>query len=114
MNYWSEIVQLAIKAGSSEAEIRDKVERGHTILWPTDDGLLLLDCATDGALVIWLCAGRNVRSWFRSAEIEVGRFAAKHGCNRLRIEGRRGWKRLLPHWEVIRDGDEVVLEYRLT
>jgi len=113
VNYWQEIVALAIKAGSSEQEIRDKVEAGHTILWPTDDGLLLLDCATDGALVAWLGAGRNLRKWFAKAEAEIAEFARTHGCDRMRIEGRQGWKRILPHWEVVSDGDLVILERRI-
>lgn len=73
--------------------------------------MMLLDCATDGACVIWLCAGEKVADWHAETALRVAPWARAQGCNRYRIEGRKGWLRALPHWTKVAEKDgEVTLE----
>lgn len=81
---------------------------GHAIGWPVRDGFLVLVRAADDALVVWIGVGRGVRGWCGEAEAAVSAFAREIGCRCLRIEGRRGWRRILPHWERV--GDDLELE----
>lgn len=88
-----------------------KVEDGHTAVIEDSRFVMLLDRATDGACVVWLCAGERVRDWHQEMERRVGEFARARGCDRLRIEGRKGWVRALPHWTKVAEHDgEVTLE----
>ena len=106
--YWPEIVACAEKNGSSAAEIIEKVGAGHAIGWPVDGGYLVLCRAEDDALVVWIGVGRKVRHWCGKAESDVSEFARAIGCRALRVEGRKGWRRILPHWKRV--GDDLVLE----
>lgn len=106
--WWPEIVTLAEKGGSSAAEVIDKVTRQHAFgLEVHPDSHLVVACAEDGALVVWLGVGRNARSWIGEAEAELRRQAARLDMTSLRIEGRKGWRRLLPHWEPV--GEDLTL-----
>lgn len=107
--WWPLLVETAQKGGSTQADIINKVARGHTVGWPVDGGYLLLDRATDDALVIWVGVGEGVRNWMRNAERDVSEFAREIGCTKLRIEGRKGWRRILPHWQVV-DAETLELE----
>lgn len=80
---------------------------GHAMGWPVDGGFLVLERTTDDAIRIWLGVGEGVRGWCRVAEDEVSAFAREIGCNRLLIEGRKGWQRILPHWTQV--GDDLEL-----
>lgn len=77
--------------------------------WPVDGGFLVLERTTDDRLRIWIGVGRDVRRWWRDAEREVSAFAREIGCDRLLIEGRKGWRRILPHWTKIGDDLELPL-----
>jgi len=111
LSRWDDIYKLAERSGHSRDMVDRKLAMGHTVAFETDDFLMLIDRAVDDALVIWLCVGAHVREWFGRAEAIVIAFAKQIGCDKLRIEGRKGWLRVLPHWQHVRtDGDCVVLE----
>lgn len=110
--WWPEIVKCAEKGGHTAAEIIEEVARGKAIGWPVSDGFLLLARTADDFMLIWLCAGRNVRGWWQEAERDVSAFAKGIGCRGLRLEGRKGWRRILPHWERVGDED-LVLEFEV-
>lgn len=104
--WWPALVACAERGGSNEAELRRKMALGHTVLWPVVGGCLALDRAEDDALVVWLGVGDGKA--LRTAERGVVGFARDIGCDRLRIEGRKGWKRLLTHWTIVDEDSETV------
>lgn len=78
--------------------------------WPVDNGFLVLERTEDDSIRIWIGVGLNARQWCGTAEREISAFAREIGCNRLLIEGRKGWRRILPHWTQIGDDLELPLE----
>ena len=44
------------------------------------------------------CAGQDLERWLPCAETHFTAWGRAMGCSRLRITGRRGWLRVLPHW----------------
>lgn len=107
--WWGEIVKCAERGGHTAAEIIEEVSAGKAVGWPVDDGFLLLARTHDDALLIWLGVGKGVRDWCGKAEEQVGAFAKAIGCHKLRIEGRKGWQRILPHWTRVGDDLELPL-----
>lgn len=106
--WWPEIVKCAERGGHTAAEVIEETVTGKAVGWPVDGGFLLLARTADDEMLIWLCAGENVRSWWRDAERDVSAFARAIGCRALRLEGRRGWRKILPHWRVLSD-EEMIL-----
>lgn len=107
-HWWPDIVKTAERGGHTANDVIVEVMKGHAIGWPVDGGYLVL-CRTErDELLIWLCAGKNVRSWWRDAERDVSAFARSIGCVALRLEGRKGWRKILPHWTVLSDEDMVL------
>ena len=110
--WWADIVKTAERGGHTAAEIIEEVATGKAIGWPVDDGFLVL-CRTErDEILIWLCAGKNVRSWWRDAERDISAFARSIGCVGLRLEGRKGWRKILPHWKQVGEED-LVLEFEV-
>lgn len=107
--WWEPLVAVAERGGHTAEDIVAEVQAGKAILWPVAEGCLVLARTADDFMLIWLCAGRNVRSWWREAEKEVGEFARSVGCVGLRLEGRQGWRRILPHWQVVSDEDMILM-----
>lgn len=105
--WWPEIVRTAEKGGHSAIEVVDKVSAGHAIGWPVDGGYLVLCRSDDDRIVVWIGVGVGVRQWCGQAEKDVSAFARSVGCIALRIEGRKGWRRILPHWKQV--GDDLEL-----
>ena len=103
---WQQLVACAEKGGSSEAELQRKIDEGHTVLWPTENGCLALDRAVDGACVIWLGVG-DMRQIVAQEEAIIA-WAKERGCTSVRIEGRKGWQRIFPHWHNAGWDDGIV------
>lgn len=108
--WWPEIVKCAEKNGHTAAEIIEEVATGKAIGWPVRDGFLLLARTADDAILVWIGVGRGVRNWCAEAEAEVSAFARSVGCHKLRIEGRRGWQRVLPHWTRVGEDLELICD----
>lgn len=51
------------------------------------------------ALHVILVAGREAKAWLEF-EGEFETWAAREGCSKLQMIGRRGWARTLPHWTL--------------
>lgn len=104
-------------AGTPWDEVEEAVRTYHAQVWGVCNPHLIAGFATkvtEEACDVWLAGGSDVRNWFAAAETAVSAFARQHGNDRLRIIGRRGWKRVLPHWELTgNDGDLVILELRI-
>lgn len=105
---WSQLVACAERGGSSETELRRKIETGHTVLWQVDGGLFALDRAIDGACVVWLGVG-DMKALV-AAEGAISAWVKAQGCNKVRIEGRKGWRRVFPHWVASECDGVTVLE----
>jgi hypothetical protein len=43
-------------------------------------------------LRVELLSGRHLGTWIRSAARILGQYAQAHGCTRLEVHGRRGWR----------------------
>ena len=96
--WWAALVRCAEKGGHTGLDIVERVSAGRATGWPTASGYLVLERTEDRKLRIWLGVGRDVRRWCGEAERLVSDFARSVDCRALLIEGRRGWRRILPHW----------------
>lgn len=108
-DWWPQLVKCAERGGRTAAEIIDEVTTGKAIGWPVSDGFLLLARTENDEILIWLGVGKGVRNWCGQAEEQLSAFARAVGCNKLKIEGRRGWQRILPHWTRVGDDLELPL-----
>lgn len=106
-DWWPQICETAERGGHTAAEIIEEVATGKAIGWPVSGGFLLLARTADDAILIWIGVGKGVRNWCGKAEAEISAFAKAVGCNKLKIEGRRGWQKILPHWTRV--GDDLEL-----
>lgn len=105
--------------GHDWSEVTDKLATDHAQMWIVWDGSLIAalvtTVTTDGVCEAWLAGGREHRRWAHVADRVIPKAAKELGCSRVRIWGRRGWKRVFPHWhEVERDGVLVVLEREIS
>lgn len=107
--WWQPLEDLAVRGGSKPGELKEKIEAGHAMIWPVESGHLVISRTEDDFLLVWLCVGKNVRDWWRSAEHGVSALARSVGCKGLRLEGRRGWRKILPHWTPVGDEDLVLI-----
>lgn len=107
--WWPEIVKCAERGGHSASEVIEEVSAGRAIGWPVDEGYLVLCRTAKDEILIWLGVGKGVRKWCGQAEAEIGQFARAVGCSKLRIEGRKGWQRILPHWTRVGEDLELPL-----
>lgn len=107
--WWPEIVKCAERGGHSALEIVEEVCLGHATGWPVEGGYLVLARTEDDRMLVWIGVGSGVRDWCGKAEREVSGFARSVGCVALRIEGRKGWRRILPHWTPIGEDLELPL-----
>jgi hypothetical protein len=62
------------------------------------------------ACKLMVCGGGAMEDWLVRGHRQIEAYARAEGCDRLTMEGRRGWARLLPGYDVKR----VVLEKRLS
>ena len=108
MKWWPALVQCAVKGGSSETELRAKIAAGHTVIWDAGAGCFALDRASDGACVVWLGVG-DLRTLV-AEENAIAAWAREQGCTKVRIEGRKGWLRVFPHWQASESDGVTVLE----
>ena len=89
---------------------------GLALLWLAWDGerieaaaVTQLDVANGQKFcTIVACGGRGLKDW-RSLISALERFARDEGCVSVRINGRRGWARVLPDYRL----HSIVLEKEL-
>jgi hypothetical protein len=112
------VIAAAMRRGgiSDFSAVERNVLSGGALLWLAWDGREIVAAAvTELTLVhgrklctIVACGGRERRRWLHLiAELET--FARREGCQAVRICGRRGWLRELPHYRATR----VILEKEL-
>ncbi len=108
-DWWPQIIKCAERGGYTASEVIVEVMKGHAIGWPVDGGFLVLCRTEKDEILIWLGVGEGVRNWCGKAEADISAFAKAVGCNKLKIEGRKGWQRILPHWTRVGDDLELPL-----
>ena len=79
------------------------LQEGSAQVWSiNDEGYVLTLANADDEIEVLMAGGENARKNVPVWEAAMIAFPAHKGKT-LRIDGRKGWKRYLPHWEE-RDG----------
>lgn len=80
-------------------------ERVHSIMVVTVEvfpsGLKVLLCL--------MASGSDFKSVWVPHEDELKEFAREFGCTKARLIGRKGWKKMLPHWRLVGEVLEVAI-----
>jgi hypothetical protein len=97
---------------ASESELVEDLQAGRAQLWPGEASALVTQCVVDElgpCLHVWLAGGSLDEILAMRTGVEAwGRF---HGCQRVTINGRKGWARALRRCGYAWNGEE--LERRL-
>ena len=111
-------VRRGISRGSEDFDqLKRQIFSGLSLLWIAWDGKLLAVCVTalspDACEIISL-GGEDLHSYLRNGLGAIENYARAEGRSRIRIIGRRGWKRLLKDYEQKDSiGNLLVLEKQL-
>lgn len=107
------LAKVIERGGHNWDEICRKIDEKHCQLWlvVTDRPIaaLVTQCTVDDELEILIAGGESAASWVAIAERDIGGFARANGLKLMRIWGRKGWMRLLPHWTVMGVEDDLVI-----
>lgn len=91
--------RAAVRDGHDWVEIAGWLEAGAAQVWQIGDGAFVLTFAnSDDEIEVLLAGGADARSCVGPWERAMLALPAHKGKT-LRIEGRPGWARLLPHWQ---------------
>lgn len=96
----------------SEQDVLADLQVGRAQLWPGEASAMVTRCVVDDrgpCLHVWLAGGDLVDILRLKPGIEA--WARAQGCERVTINGRQGWARVLRRSGYVRVGDE--LERRL-
>lgn len=84
-------------------QVCDWLAEGSAQVWNVNDEAFVLTLANnDNEIEVLMCGGKNARANVPVWEAAMLSCPAHKGCT-LRLEGRKGWRRYLPHWDY-RDG----------
>lgn len=106
VSHW--ISNAAGKCGDWTLEtVRDELDKGECLLWILWDGRVRAACVTKLVIVpkrgkictIVACGGDQVIPW-PVAFGPIEKYAKQRDCVSMRIEGRPGWKRVFPDYEL--------------
>jgi hypothetical protein len=85
-----------------KATVWQAIESGEAQLWPAPDAVIVTEIVNypTGLKVLlgWLAAGNGETVKLMVPHVEE--FAARHGCARVEIVGRRGWARAIGYEEI--------------
>jgi hypothetical protein len=97
-----EMLSPAVKAGRhSWSQIEASLADGTACIWATSHGCVLTQVDEQNVCDVVLGGGWNARSWIYEVELVVRAHPAHVGVERYRIWGRKGWRRLFPHWRFV-------------
>lgn len=85
-------------AGYSLADLEHKLATGHAMLWHAGEMTVTSEVDEEGVCDIRLGGGKMTREALRELECAVLTSPFHIGVKKLRVWGRKGWLRLLPHW----------------
>lgn len=114
----SPLIEKAMLRGGLNrfADIERDVLDGCALLWLASNGETIEAAAVTQlrqteqrkVCILVACGGSDMKRWLALLDgIEV--YAKAEGCDAMRIYGRRGWQRMLPHYQLAR----VILERKL-
>lgn len=92
------LTPAANRAGYSLANLEHKLSTGHAMLWHFDGMTVTSEVDEEGVCDIRLGGGKMTREALRELERAVLTSPFHIGVKKLRVWGRKGWLRLLPHW----------------
>jgi hypothetical protein len=101
---FSEHVERLRRLGIADPdELRDDLRLAKKQLWGVQDGRVIgiaITRITGTVCEIYAAAGtQTMRGQIQQLYAEIERWAPTKGCSRIRIIGRRGWKRALKGFE---------------
>lgn len=96
----------AIERGGHTAEgIRRKLAEGRALVWIAGGGCVLTEVDQDNVCTVLLGGGQRAREWVGEIEAAIIASPAHREVETYRIVGRKGWKRLFPHWTYAGEHD---------
>lgn len=117
MGLWGDIGRLLGKAversGDNWAEVVSDLDTGKAQLWLTveDEPVAAMVTRRDGStLEVWLAGGAVLSGSVPHLETAI-KAAKADGATNGRIDGRKGWERVLRPYGWRRDGDELVKDF---
>jgi hypothetical protein len=96
-------------AGYSLADLEANLSAGHAMLWHAGEMTITSEVDEDGVCDIRLGGGKMTIQALRELEHAVVTSPFHIGANKLRLWGRKGWLRLLPHWTCCGYEDGLVI-----
>jgi len=96
-------------AGYPLADLEQKLATGHAMLWHVGEMTVTSEVDEDGVCDIRLGGGKMTRETLRGLEQAVLTSPFHSGVNSIRVWGRKGWLRLLPHWTFCGFEDGLVI-----
>lgn len=94
-------------------DVAHAVKQGRMQSWTNGDSLIVtevLEFPKTKALNVFLAVGNLDEVLALLPDLEE--FGRQHGCAVMRMEGRKGWARVLPHYGWVAD-PKVIYERRL-
>ena len=94
-------------------DVARAVNEGRMQAWTAGDSLVVtevLEFPKAKALNVFLAVGNLDEVMALQPDLE--QFGREHGCSVMRMEGRKGWTRVLPHFGWAAD-QKVIFERRL-
>ena len=111
----SDLVRKGISYGCEDfEETKENIFSGLSLLWLAYDGVVIRGIAVTGlfgdACEIIAAAGQNFRSWGHLiGDLEA--YGRDEKSSRMRLIGRRGWRRILKNYQHVGNvGELVILE----
>jgi len=107
------LTPAAARAGYSLSDLEHKLATGHAMLWHAGEMTVTSEVDEDGVCDIRLGGGKMTRQALAELERAVLTSPFHIDVKCLRLWGRKGWLRLLPHWTFcgVEDG-LVILELK--
>jgi len=96
-------------AGYSLADLEDSLATGHAMLWHAGGMTITSEVDQEGVCDIRLGGGKMTISSLRELESAVVTSPFHSSVKSLRLWGRKGWLRLLPHWTCCGYEDGLVI-----
>lgn len=95
----SRLQPAADAAGYSLADLERNLSIGHAMLWHVDGMTTATEVDEDGYCNIRLAGGKMTRDTVIKLEHDLLTSPFHSSVKCLRIWGRKGWLRMLPHWK---------------
>ena len=98
---WSALIELACDYdldGHSHLEVVERVKAGEFLAVEIDERAVLIIEVLERehrVLNVVLCAGWAMPKWISSAVAFLRKMAVDQGCEKVRVQGRPGWVKVL-------------------